>query len=93
MRRYVTARSLFQDANTASVAMRSCVVGSSGNAAPRAVRGFVLGDELAQVGDVEVDVGLEVPAFLYVREPGLELGVRHAEHDVAEHVEQAAVGV
>ena len=36
MRRYVTARSLFQDANTASVAMRSCVVGSSGNAAPRA---------------------------------------------------------
>jgi hypothetical protein len=32
--------------------------------AARVVRGFVLGDELAKVGDVEVDVGLEVSAFL-----------------------------
>jgi hypothetical protein len=57
------------------------------------VHGFVLGDEFAQVGDVEVDVGLEVLAFLHAREPSLELGVRHAQHDVAEHVQQAAVGV
>ena len=94
-RRYVRARGVFHDANTAVIAPSSCSRGSSGKSRPvwlAADREELL-DELSQRGGVEVDVGVDAPRALRPRERVLEQVARHAEHDVGVHLHEPAVRV
>src|ERR1019366_3239565 len=94
-RRYRIARSAFHELNTASTARSICSRGSCGKSRPAALPHDALETfhDPVQVAGVEVEVVAGALGLLRLVDGVLEGLPLDAEHRLAEHLDQAAVGV
>ena len=94
-RRYRMARSAFHELNTALTAMSICSRGACGKSWPVCSRTIPLNrvHDRVQVGGVQVQVVLGALGLLGLLHHVLEGLAVDAEHGLAEHLDQAAVGV
>ena len=95
MRRYVLARGLSHERNTARTASISCFLGSCGNSSPRGLLVVVLkeDDQLAHIVCVELVVHLDALLLLDWSMKVSKVGLGQLHNDVREHLDEAAVGV
>src|SRR5580692_2680460 len=92
-RRYKIARSAFQESNTALMARSICSRGSCGKSGPGLDDALERLDHPLQVVSVQVEVVADALGLLRVIQGVLEVLALDVEHGLAEHLQQAPVGV